>query len=82
MLLTKEECIGVPDRWQANEERLKKAKTKQTFKPAKLCPKMPTCESLCKMASVETHVLGSIRIFLCTADNAARHKCNEKCLTS
>ncbi len=40
MLLTKEECIGVPDRWQANEERLKKAKTKQTFKPAKLCPKM------------------------------------------
>jgi len=41
MLLTKEECIGVPDRWQANAERLKKEKAaRPALSVPKICSKM------------------------------------------
>jgi hypothetical protein len=41
MILTKEECIGAPDRWQANAERLKKEKAaRPALSVPKVCSKM------------------------------------------
>jgi len=41
MLLTKGECIGVPDRWRANAERLKKEKAaRPALSVPKICSKM------------------------------------------